>query len=85
MTLKEKIALGQLKKELARGIISQTQYDLRLRKLQGLPVEPKSEARANLEKAVEQVVKKVRAIKAKESRPERIDTERVAAKQIDQD
>jgi len=83
MTLKEKIALGQLKKELSRGIISQAQFDLRLQKLKGLPVETKGEIQANLEKVVDQVVKKVRAIKAKETRSERIDTERVAERDPD--
>lgn len=79
MNLKEKIALGQLKKELTRGIISAKEYEIKLKKLQGIPVEPKEEIRAKVVKIVDQWAQQKKTRKAPESRPERIDTERIPA------
>lgn len=78
MNLKEKIALSQLKKELARGIISAKEYEVKLKKIQGIPIEPKEEIRAKVVKIVNEWVQQKKTKKAPESRPERIDTERVA-------
>lgn len=80
MTLKEKIALGQLNKELARGIISQKEYDLKLKKLQGQTVDPKAEIKAQAATFVEHAFKKAKSRKLQEVRTERVDTDRVAAK-----
>jgi hypothetical protein len=84
MTVKEKIALGQLNKELARGILTQAEYALKLRRLQGLAVDPKTEVKAAAARLVQRISQKIKEAKPAAQRAERIDTERVAAKQTGQ-
>jgi hypothetical protein len=84
MTLKEKIALGQLNKELTRGIISQAEYELKRKKLQGQTVDPKAEIKVAAANLLKRVAQKLKETKSAERRTERIDTERVAEKQSEQ-
>lgn len=86
MTLKEKIALADLQKKLSRGIISQAEYDLRVKlgsneyeKAKKLITDAVDKHLPGMRKAVTEAAAKLKS-QSNINHPDRIDTERVKKK-----